>query len=77
MADINAEVRNEKNEEVGLEENFNLLEECVKKLSAEDIPLEEAFSLYEEGVRLLKKCNVQLDKVEKQVKILRENGETE
>lgn len=56
-----------------LEEKFAKLEETVNRLEAEDITLEESFRIYKEGMELLKKCNADIDKVEKQVMQL--NGE--
>ena len=56
-----------------LEEKFAKLEETVTRLEAEDISWEESFRIYKEGMELLKKCNADIDKVEKQVMQL--NGE--
>ncbi|MBR1470091.1 MAG: exodeoxyribonuclease VII small subunit [Lachnospiraceae bacterium] len=66
----------EKQKERSLEENFAFLEETLKKLEDSEIPLETAFGLYEEGMRALKACNDQIDKVEKKIQLLQENGET-
>ena len=45
-----------------------------KKQSIENLTLEEAFAAYSEGMKLLKLCNDQIDKVEKQVMKLSEDG---
>ncbi len=58
-----------------LEQIFDKLEETIGKLEQEDIPLEESFKLYEEGMKLIKSCNDRIDKVEKEVLKLNENGE--
>ena len=58
-----------------LEQIFDKLEETIGKLEQEDIPLEEAFKLYKEGMKLIKSCNDRIDKVEKEVLKLNENGE--
>ncbi len=58
-----------------LEDNFLKIEEVIEKLEAEDISLEDAFAAYSEGMQLLKTCNDQIDKVEKQVLKLTEDGE--
>ena len=58
-----------------LEDNFLKIEEVIEKLDAEDISLEDAFAAYSEGMQLLKTCNDQIDKVEKQVLKLTEDGE--
>ena len=58
-----------------LEQVFDKLEETIGKLEQEDIPLEESFILYKEGMKLIKSCNDRIDKVEKEVLKLNENGE--
>lgn len=63
--------------EHSLEENFNGLEEIIERLEAEDIQLEEAFEAYSDGMKLLKLCNDQIDRVEKQVLKLTEEGRME
>lgn len=66
-----------KSEKLSLEENFDRLEETIEKLEQEDLPLEEAFRAYSEGMAILKQCNDQIDKVEKQVLKLSEEGRLE
>lgn len=58
-----------------LEDNFLKIDEVIEKLEAEDISLEDAFAAYSEGMQLLKACNEQIDRVEKKVLKLSENGE--
>jgi len=67
----------EKKKTPSLEENFARLEELIGKLEEEDISLEEAFQTYSEGMAVLKRCNVQIDRVEKQVLKLGEEGQLE
>lgn len=62
---------------LSLEENFARLEETIEKLEAEDISLEGAFAAYSEGMAILKTCNAQIDRVEKQVLKLTEEGNLE
>jgi len=61
----------------GLEENFARLEALIGELEKEDISLEEAFKTYSEGMAVLKLCNGQIDRVEKQVLKLSEDGQLE
>ena len=61
----------------GLEENFEALEELIGRLEEEDISLEDAFAAYSQGMAVLQKCNTQIDRVEKQVMKLNEEGELE
>lgn len=61
--------------QAGIEENFQKLDEIIAALEESDVTLEQSFRLYNEGIKLVKSCNAQLDKVEKQMIILGENGE--
>lgn len=64
-------------QELTLEEAFSVLEEAVSKLEAEDISLEESFHVYKEGMNILKYCNDKIDKVEKRVLQINEDGEVD
>lgn len=63
--------------ELSLEENFSRLEELVELLESEDISLEEAFGAYSQGMEVIKRCNAQIDRVEKQVLKLGSDGQLE
>ncbi|MBQ8596235.1 MAG: exodeoxyribonuclease VII small subunit [Lachnospiraceae bacterium] len=67
-------IREEK--ELNLEEAFGMLEETVANLEREDISLEDSFLVYQKGMELLKKCNQAIDRIEKKVLVLEEDGET-
>ena len=58
-----------------LEEVFEELDEVVGQLEESTISLEDSFSLYHKGMELLKVCNDKIDKVEKNMLILDEDGE--
>ncbi|MDO5424458.1 MAG: exodeoxyribonuclease VII small subunit [Eubacteriales bacterium] len=60
---------------MSLEESFQLLEEIIAKMESREISLEESFQKYQEGMLLLKSCNEKIDRVEKNMLILNENGE--
>ena len=64
----------EEQEQRSLEENFSELEELIEQLEAEDISLEDALTAYSKGMNVLKQCNEQIDRVEKQVMKLNEEG---
>lgn len=64
----------EENKQASLEENFEKIEEIISLLASDDIPLEEAFRAYTSGLAVLKQCNDQIDRVEKQVLKLSEEG---
>lgn len=65
-----------KPEEKTLEDLFTNLDQIVEKLQNGETSLEESFSLYQKGMNMLQTCNEKIDKVEKQVLVLEENGET-
>ena len=67
----------EEQEQRSLEENFSELEELIEQLEVEDISLEDAFTAYSKGMNVLKQCNEQIDRVEKQVMKLNEEGALE
>lgn len=67
----------EETKQRSLEENFARLEELIGELERDDIALEEAFTAYSAGMKVLKQCNDQIDKVEKQVLKLTQEGELE
>lgn len=60
-----------------LEEAFLELEKTVEMLERDDITLEQSFLEYQKGMELLKKCNATIDRVEKKVLVLNENGGTD
>ncbi len=62
-------------EEIPLEQVFSMLEEILKTLESEELPLEQSFKEYMEGMSLIKVCNDKIDKVEKAVLQLNENGD--
>lgn len=62
--------------EMKLEEAFEKLNQIMDELEKSDVSLEDSFTLYQEGMKLLKTCNDSIDKVEKQLIILSESGET-
>lgn len=57
-----------------LEETFAGLEEVIQKMEQGDVSLEESFQLYHKGMDMLKSCNDKIDKIEKQMLILDEEG---
>lgn len=66
---------NKKENELTLEETFELLEEKLESLESEDISLEDSFKIYKEGMDLLKQCHEKIDYVEKKVLEINEAGE--
>ncbi len=62
---------------MSLELKFAQLEETLEKLEQDELSLEESFAAYAKGMELLKQCNEEIDKVEKKVLILSEEGNLE
>lgn len=63
--------------EISLEEAFTRLQETIENLEKDDITLEQSFQEYQKGMLLVKKCNEIIDKVEKKVLVLNEDGGTD
>ena len=63
--------------EISLEEAFTRLQETIENLEEDDITLEQSFQEYQKGMLLVKKCNEIIDKVEKKVLVLNEDGGTD
>lgn len=61
-------------ENQSLEELFEALEKILTRMEDSSASLEDTFRDYEAGVRLLKTCNEKIDRVEKQVLALNEEG---
>ena len=60
--------------QASLEESFEKIEKIITSLEDGKVTLEESFKLYNEGLKLVKSCNSQIDKVEKQIIILNQEG---
>ena len=62
----------EEKKKLSLEEAFEKLETVIETLERPETSLEESFQAYKEGVSLVQLCNEQIDRVEKQIRILAE-----
>ena len=60
--------------ELSLEEAFEQIEEVISRLETEEITLEQSFQEYNRGMQLLKHCNETIDRVEKKVLRINEDG---
>ena len=60
--------------ELSLEEAFKQIEEVISHLETEEITLEQSFQEYNRGMKLLKHCNDTIDRVEKKVLQINEDG---
>lgn len=74
MAKKKEENKSEEEQTLSLEDAFAQIEEVIRRLETEDITLEESFSAYNQGMALLAKCNENIDRVEKKVLKVNEDG---
>lgn len=58
-----------------LEEVFERLEQAISDME-EETALEESFQIYHQGIELLRACNDKIERIEKQILILDEEGGT-
>ena len=66
--------KEEATKELSLEQSLEQLEQVMEELGSPELSLEESFVKYKQGMDLLLKCNQAIDKVEKELMILEENG---
>lgn len=62
-------------EEKSLEEIFQEMDEVIKAMENPDISLEESFQMYHQGIDMLKVCNDKIDKIEKKMLVLDDEGD--
>ena len=67
----------EEKKKLSLEEAFEKLETVIETLERPETSLEESFQAYKEGVSLVQLCNEQIDRVEKEVRVLSQEGEAD
>ena len=60
-----------------LEESFRELDKLIEAMEEREISLEDSFAKYKEGMELLKICNQKIDRVEKQMLVINDRGETD
>lgn len=58
-----------------IEEMLDQLEGLLEQMENRDSSLEETFACYEKGMKLVKACSGKIDKVEKKIQILSEEGQ--
>ena len=65
------------NQEKGfsLEEAFEEIDQLIETLEKPDNTLEASFQAFEKGMELVKFCNDSIDRIEKKVLVLGQNGE--
>ncbi len=58
-----------------IENAFEELDAAIKEMESDEITLERSFELYKDGMELIKKCEEEIECVEKKVLALSSNGE--
>ena len=66
-----------KNEKTGLEERFSMIEDILAQMEDENVTLDQSFDLYKQGIEQIKAANVDLDRIEKAMLVINEDGELE
>ena len=60
---------------ISLEEAFKKLDTLIEELEKPENSLEASFRAFEQGMQLVKYCNDNIDRVEKKVLVLSQDGE--
>lgn len=60
---------------LSIEETLKELETIIEKMEDRDSSLEDTFALYEAGMKMVKTCSEKIEKVEKKIEILSEEGQ--
>lgn len=62
---------------LSLEKCFEELEEIVESLENQTTSLEDSINLFERGMKLSRRCNSELTRMERRIKIIMENAKQE
>lgn len=63
-----------KEENLSLEDALKKLDDTIERMQSEEVSLEESFQLYKQGMDYVKICNETIDRVEKKVLMLNQEG---
>ncbi|MGN1298390.1 MAG: exodeoxyribonuclease VII small subunit [Candidatus Scatovivens sp.] len=67
-------MKEEELEKLNFEELIKKLEDITEKLEKDNLNLDESIELFEDGMKISKKCNEKLEKSEKKISILLNDG---
>ncbi len=59
---------------MNFEKSAERIDEIIKQLSDGDLPLEKAVKLYKEGTQMIADCSAMLDKAQKEMLTVTEDG---
>ncbi|OLA78789.1 MAG: exodeoxyribonuclease VII small subunit [Roseburia sp. CAG:197_41_10] len=54
-----------------------MIEDILGKMEDEDVTLDQSFDLYKQGIEQIKAANADLDRIEKAMLVINEDGELE
>ena len=60
-----------------LEDTFDKLEDILGQMESGELTMNESFKKYKEGIELVKKCSLMIDKVEKEMIIIKDDKDSE
>lgn len=63
-------------EEINFEEAMKKLEEIAAELEKNDLDLDTSVAKFEEGMKLSKQCSEMLEKAEKKISVLIQDGDS-
>lgn len=58
--------------EMSFEASLKALEEVVTTLEGDEVTLEDAIKKYKEGIALVERCNGAIDKIEKELEVIKD-----
>lgn len=61
---------------LSIEDTLKELETIIEKMEDRDSSLEDTFALYEAGMKMVKTCSEKIEKVERKIEILSEEGQS-
>ncbi len=63
--------------EMSIEEKMDILDDLIESMESGESTLAQTFDFYEKGMKLVASCNDAIDRVEKEVLKLNDDGSTE
>ena len=64
-------------DDMTIDQKMDVLDGIIEQMESDEITLEDSFDLYKKGVELVKSCNDAIDRVEKEVLKLNDDGSTD
>lgn len=74
MEKNNDQAGKQEQDDQSIEKTLKELESIIEKMEDRDSSLEDTFALYESGMKMVRVCSEKIEKVEKKIEILSEDG---